>query len=268
MNLLIAIPARNESKHLLRVIDRISEFADDILVVDDGSTDDTPALLGSRPHVRTIRHATNFGYGKSLVDAFDYASRHGFDWVLTMDADGQHEAADIPDFVRAIESDQFDLISGSRYLAPRGDDDLPPPERRDINKRITTIINQTLHLNITDAFCGFKAHRTSKMIELALTEFGYAFPLQMWPRVKEHQLRLAELPVRRIYNDPNRTFGKQLDVAQERFKHYLDVYNTELTRMNLPAVEATLDSEPSACMSAKSKSKVQESSLPAHSYCS
>jgi glycosyltransferase involved in cell wall biosynthesis len=253
MKLLIAIPARNESKHLLRVIDRISEFVDHILVIDDGSTDDSPDLLKQRPAVKVIRHPTNLGYGKSLIDAFGHAQENGFDWVLTMDADGQHEAADIPDFIQQIQTDQFDLISGSRYLAHRNEDDIAPPDRRDINKRITKIVNTTLGLSITDAFCGFKAHRTKCMIDLQLTEFGYAFPLQLWPRVAEHRLKLVELPVRRIYNDPNRSFGKQLDVAQERFKHYLGVFNAELSRMGRPTVQASLNCPAESCMGVESQ---------------
>lgn len=245
MNLLIAIPSYNEAGNLSRVIDRVVEFADQILVVDDGSTDHTVELLSDRPQVRFIRHDTNKGYGQSLIDAFAYADTHHFEWVITMDADGQHEASDIPDFIELIRGDQYDLISGSRYIAHHAGNDLPPPERRDINLRITRIINRELGSELktplTDAFCGFKAHRTSSMMKLALSETGYAFPLQFWPRVAEHGLRMTELPVRRIYNDLNRTFGNGLDVARKRFEHYLEILNAELIRMNRPTIHESLD---------------------------
>ena len=114
MRLLIAIPVFNEQKYLGRVLDKVRRFHPDVLVVDDGSTDDTPKILASRTDVAVIRHPTNRGYGRSLIDAFAYGERHGYDWVITMDCDEQHEPEKIPDFVREIHAGRWDLISGSR----------------------------------------------------------------------------------------------------------------------------------------------------------
>lgn len=241
MNLLIAIPTFNEGRGVDTIIDSVKPFCRNILIVDDGSTDATPAILAQRDDIRVLRHPVNQGYGQSLIDVFTYADREGFDWVITMDADGQHEAESIPDFAEAIRTGDWDLISGSRYLAALSSDDLPPVERRNINHRITTILNNQFGLELTDSFCGFKAHRTSAMVNLGLTETGYAFPLQLWPRVWEQGLRMKEIAVRRIYNDPNRSFGSNLDDAEHRFAHYLQVLNTELERMGRAAVVAELN---------------------------
>ncbi len=241
MKLLIAIPTFNEAKQVEEVIDRTRPYCQDILIVDDASSDQTPAILAKRNDIRVLRHDQNQGYGKSLIDAFNYAQREGFDWVITMDADGQHEAESIPDFVEAIRSGEWDLISGSRYLAALSNDDLPPIERRNINHRVTTILNNQFGLELTDSFCGFKAHRTSTMIRLGLTEAGYAFPLQLWPRVWEQGVRMKEIAVRRIYNDPNRSFGVNLDDAERRFSHYMTVLNAELDRMGRAPVKADLN---------------------------
>lgn len=243
MKLLIAVPTYNEARHVDRVIDSIKPFASDVLIVDDGSSDGTAEVLARRDDVRVLRHDPNQGYGRSLIDAFAYADANGFDWVITMDADGQHEAASIPDFMKAIETDQFDLISGSRYLDVRSNDDLPPPERRNVNLRITNILNGMLGLDLTDSFCGFKAHRVSSMVAMDLDESGYAFPLQLWPRVWAAKLRLKEIPVGRIYNDPNRSFGSDLDDAERRFKHYVDVLNRELVRLGKPEVASPASGE-------------------------
>lgn len=242
MRLLIAIPTFNESRHLERVIAEVLPHCQDVLLVDDGSTDDSPAILDRLARmekgVNVLRHPVNKGYGQSLIDAFAYADAHRFDWVITMDADGQHEADSIPEFVREMRTDEWDLISGSRYLAARGDDDLPPLERRNVNHRVTTLMNNLFRMELTDSFCGFKAHRTASMVDLKLTETGYAFPLQLWPRVWSHKLRLKEIPVRRIYNDPNRTFGAKLDDADIRLRHYLDVLNAELRDLGMMEVTA------------------------------
>ena len=228
MKLLIAIPVFNERKYVDRVLDRIKQYHTDLLVVDDGSTDGTGDILANRKDVALIRHRTNQGYGQSLIDAFAYAAGQGYDWVITMDCDEQHVPEQIPDFVRVIETDQWDLISGSRYLKANAGDDLPPGDRRRINATITSTINARLGLELTDAFCGFKAHRVCAMKKVRLTEKGYAFPMQLWPAAVRAGLRITEIPVRLIYNDPNRSFGGNLDDAQVRLNHYLNVLEREI----------------------------------------
>jgi len=248
--LLIAVPVFNELKYVDRVLDKIRSYWSDVLVVDDGSTDGTGETLAARSDIRLIRHAENRGYGQSLIDAFAYADGAGYDWVITMDCDEQHEPEMIPKFVEQIETDQWDLISGSRYLHPRGDDDLPPSDRRAVNSTITTILNDMFHLGITDAFCGFKAHRVSAMRRLRLDESGYAFPLQLWPQVAAAKLRLTEIPVRLIYNDPTRHFGGSLDDVGNRLRHYLDVLTKETARLTaepLPTTPPALATNESCC---------------------
>lgn len=231
MRLLIAIPVHNERKYVSAVLEKVRRHhAGDILVVDDGSTDGTSEVLAATPGIHRLRHPVNRGYGQSLIDAFAYADRHEYDWVLTMDCDEQHEPERIPDFVREIETDRWDLISGSRYMQALQDNDLPPTDRRRINATLTALVNQELNLSLTDTFCGYKAHRVEAMRRVQLDEPGYAFPMQLWPQVVAAGFRITELPVRLIYNDPNRSFGGQLDDANNRLKHYLQVFNAEMRR--------------------------------------
>lgn len=243
MRVLIAIPVFNERKYVEHVLARVKSFHDDILLIDDGSTDGTGQYLSQRSDIHLIRHPENRGYGQSLIDAFAWADARGYEWVITMDCDEQHEPERIPDFIRAIEADQWDLISGSRYLDHRLDNDLPPTDRRAINATITSILNDLYHLDLTDSFCGFKAHRVSAMRKLELNIPGYAFPMQLWPQVAEHKLRVTELPVRLIYNDPNRHFGGMLDDATHRLQHYLDVLCAEQRRIDA----SLLDRVPCPC---------------------
>ena len=91
--------------------------------------------------------------------------------------------------------------------------------------------NDLFHLGLTDSFCGFKAHRMSAMCRLRLDVPGYAFPLQLWPQVAAAGLRVKEIPVRLIYNDPTRHFGGTLDDAGNRLHHYLEVLSGEMDRL-------------------------------------
>jgi dolichol-phosphate mannosyltransferase len=241
MKWLVAIPVFNEEHHLPGVLDAVRRYARDILVIDDGSTDATPALLQLQPGVHTITHRENRGYGQSLIDAFAFADRHGYDWVITLDCDEQHEPAAIPEFVAQACCHGADVISGSRYLRPFPDDDEAPPDRQAINHTINRLLEQILGLRLTDSFCGFKAHRVAAMRRLTLDEPGYAFPLQFWVQCVRAGLRIRELPVRRIYRDHSREFGGTLDDPAARLVHYLAVFVRELRREPaLPLNERTL----------------------------
>jgi dolichol-phosphate mannosyltransferase len=80
------------------------------------------------------------------------------------------------------------------------------------------------------------------MMPLHLDQTGYAFPMQLWPRVWKAGLRIKEIPVRLIYNDPNRYFGGMLDDAQHRLRHYIDVLNSELQGWACATEPAEIDS--------------------------
>lgn len=232
MRTLVAIPVYNEQKYVASVLEKVREHAEHILVIDDGSKDATPQLLANFP-VEVIRHSTNRGYGHSLMDAFRWAAVDGFDWVITMDCDEQHEPASIPAFLQAASEDRADIISGSRYLIPVELQDAigsPPPERRGVNAIITEELNSRLGLTLTDAFCGFKAYRVSSLAKLALDEQGYAFPMQFWVQAVAAGLRIEEIPVRLIYNDLKRSFGGPLDDRDVRLAHYRRVFHCEMKR--------------------------------------
>jgi dolichol-phosphate mannosyltransferase len=223
----------NEEKYVCRVIPSVLRHAGSVLVIDDGSTDRTAWLLDKFP-IDVIRHHKNRGYGRALLDAFYWADKEGFDWLITMDCDEQHEPAAIPTFLAAAAENTHDVISGSRYLAPASadgnPDSSPPPDRRAINAEMTREINRRLGLRLTDSFCGFKAYRVSALRRLTLTEPGYAFPMQFWVQAVAQGLRIREIPVRLIYNDASRTFGGPLDDPEIRKGHYLRVLHCELKR--------------------------------------
>lgn len=231
MRILTAIPVHNEESHLESVLTEVLRFSDNVLVVDDGSTDRTPELLGNFPTVEVIRHPVNRGYGAGLRSAFEWTLRHGYDGLVTLDCDGQHEPSLIPTIAARLAD--ADLVSGSRYLQIFDPSQVPPEERRRINVEVTRWLNECLGLNLTDAFCGFKAYRASALSVFDITDDGYAMPLQVWVQAVEHGLSIVEVPVPLIYLDESRAFGGALDQADYRLNHYRSVFQAAIRRAGL-----------------------------------
>ena len=225
----VVLPVYDEAATVGCVIEAVREvFSGPVLVIDDGSDDGTAEVLSTIEHIEVHTHPENLGYGRSLLDGFAWAHARGCDAVLTMDCDGQHEPEHIPEFFKALAD--CDIVSGSRYLSASEILGQAPPERRDLNRRITEAINRETSLGITDAFCGFKAYRTAVLQRMQLSEPGYGFPLQLWAEAHRLGARVIELPVPRIYFTGDRSFGQDLDVPEVRLGYYLRVWNAATNR--------------------------------------
>jgi dolichol-phosphate mannosyltransferase len=231
MKVLTAIPVYNEAAHIEPVLHEVMRHADSILVVDDGSTDQTPERLKRFPEIEVIRHDRNRGYGAALATAFRHTIEQGYDGLVTLDCDGQHEPARIPEIAAPL--DDFDVVSGSRYLKVFDPAQMPPPERRRINVEVTRWLNECLHLNLTDAFCGFKAYRRDALERLEVTVDGYAMPIEVWVQAAALGLSVVEVAVPLIYLDASRAFGGSLDDPAVRLNHYRDVLRASVARHGL-----------------------------------
>lgn len=240
---LAALPVFNEVGYVGPILDEVKRFADHVVVVDDGSTDGTSELLDRRDDIQVLRHPENRGYGAALRTAFDYTIAEGFSGLVTLDCDGQHQPQRIPRFIEAARS--ADLVSGSRYLKRYPGDAEPPAERLFINRRITAELNHRLGLQLTDAFCGFKAYRAEAVEAFSITDNGYAMPLQLWVQAVAAGLRIIEIPVPLIYLDLNRSFGGSLDHAETRLAYYNQVLDQAMRAAGMdPARDARSEAIP------------------------
>lgn len=226
---LAALPVFNEVDSVDAILDQVIQYADHVLVVDDGSTDGTSERLARRRDIRLISHQQNLGYGAALRSAFKFTLQGGFEGVVTLDCDGQHQPQRIPRFIKAAE--QADIVSGSRYLKHYPGDDQPPADRLFINRTLTDELNRQLGLQLTDAFCGFKAYARRAIEKLEITETGYAMPLELWVQAAYRGLSILEIPVPLIYLDLTRSFGGALDDNQVRLAHYREVLERSTERM-------------------------------------
>ncbi len=244
---LTALPVYNEANHVNGVLDEVLRYSEHVLVVNDGSTDGTTELLQQRHDVQVVNHVVNKGYGAGLRTAFEYAVQHGYDYLVTIDCDGQHQPRLIPEFVRVLAGEPtlelpftpadahdcrpIDVVSGSRYLKAFAGDALPPVERRRINVQITEELNASLGFHLTDTFCGFKGYRVAALRRIVVEEPGYAMPLEFWVRAAHAGLRVEELPVPLIYLDEKRSFGGALDDAGKRLAYYHQIIDHTLARV-------------------------------------
>lgn len=224
MNTAILMPVYNEAATVGSVLDSVRRnFDGEILVVDDGSTDETGRALARRDDISVITHPANLGYGRALAEGFAVARARSLDAVITMDCDGQHEPAHIGEFLAALGTGD-DIISGSRYLPSSVGVGVAPPSRQEVNARVTAQINRVTGWSLTDAFCGFKAYRLAALDGFELCEPGYAMPLELWAKAYRAGLKVREIPVERIYCDRDRSFGADLDDPERRFAYYMDVW--------------------------------------------
>lgn len=238
--ILTALPVYNEVRHLKPVLAEVRKYCENILVVDDGSSDGTSELLDEQENLFVIHHDKNQGYGAGLRSAFEFAQREGFDTLVTIDCDGQHQPCLIPHLARALdEPDAVDIVSGSRYLKAFEGDSTPPEARKAINMQINELLAEKLGLKVTDSFCGFKAYRVCSLAALDVTEPGYAMPMQFWVQVVAQGLRVREFPVPLIYLEEERSFGGSLDESGKRREYYLSVFEQERARWPAELAHAT-----------------------------
>ena len=229
--LLTALPVFNEVQTVQSVLDLVVKHSPNVLVVDDGSTDGTAQALIDRNDIAVLTHARNRGYGAALMSAFRYAIDHEFEVLVTIDCDGQHEPQRIRELVTKLKQSGADIVSGSRYLKTFDDNSTPPAQRRWINKQVTHDLNERLQLNLTDAFCGFKAYRVPMLRHLNLTETGYAMPLELWVQAACAEMKIVEVAVPLIYLDEKRSFGGELDDAITRLNYYNQVLERSFARL-------------------------------------
>ncbi|HMP01922.1 MAG TPA: glycosyltransferase family 2 protein [Gemmatales bacterium] len=242
MKTLTAIPVYNEARYLDAVLAEVRKFSSEILVVNDGSTDETPSLLARHRDLHLVVHRQNRGYGAAIRSAFAFAQAHHYDVLVTMDCDGQHEPARISVLLEALGAD-VDLVSGSRYLRTFRHDSAPPPDRQRINNLVTGELNRRLGLQLTDAFCGFKAYRVRRLAQLELHEDGWGMPLELWVQAAHAGWSIREVGVPLLYLDPSRAFGGVLNDAEERLRYYRGIIDRESARLSASHASTSKASE-------------------------
>ncbi|MDI9617638.1 glycosyltransferase family 2 protein [Methanothermobacter sp.] len=189
MRIAAVIPAFNEEVAIGSVALLTGEHVDEVIVVDDGSTDRT-AHVAEMAGARVIRHHKNMGKGAALKTGFQAADA---DIVVTLDADGQHNPAEIPKLVEPILRGEADIVNGSRYL--HGRDENTPRYRRVGQRILDRATNIATGLEITDTQSGFRAFSADSIPHFRFRDPGFVVESEMLSDAAEAGLRIVEVEV-------------------------------------------------------------------------
>ena len=199
MRTLIITPAYNEELTVGSVVALARKYGD-VLVVDDGSHDRT-SEIAQNAGAFVLRHETNRGKGEALRTGFKYALLKGYDVVVTLDADGQHNPDEIPVLLEPIVNGKADLVIGSRYMGKS-------KQRIPLYRRFGLwVLNEGIKaatsMNV-DSQSGFRAMTVDALKKLNLNSNGYSVEADMVIRAKETGLRVKEVPINVRYDVPNK----------------------------------------------------------------
>lgn len=202
---LVLMPTYNNASTLLQVIAAVRRFADDILVVNDGSTDETAALLASQPDVHVIAYERNRGKGYALKTGLREAARLGYAYAITIDSDGQHYADDIAVFVEAAEQSPNTLFVGARNLQA----DNMPSKNTFANKFSNFWYWAETGIKLTDTQSGFRLYPLAGLADTHFITSRYEFEVEVLVRAAWKGIKVANVPIK-VYYPP----------ADERVSHF------------------------------------------------
>jgi len=191
--IIICIPAFNEGKTISDIVNKSKKYANEVIVYDDGSTDDTYEVTKSTG-ATVIRNPENKGYGVAIRSLFQAAREQDADVMVTLDSDGQHNPDQIPDLVEPILKQGFDLVIGSRFL--KRDNKVKVPRYRSFGvKTITKLAQSASYSGISDSQSGFRAYSKNALSKINLFEDGMAVSTEILLRAKEKNLLSTEVPI-------------------------------------------------------------------------
>ena len=193
VKVLAGIPAYNEARYVGSIVLQARQYVDEVIVVDDGSTDNT-ARVAELAGATVIRHAANRGKGAAIQSILAEARKRKPDILVLLDADSQHDPNEIPALIRPI-SESFDLVIGSREAQK----DKTPRYRRIGQKVLLRSTQLASKTNISDSESGFRALSSKAINELDLKEKGFAIESEMITRTADKNLKITEVPISNIY---------------------------------------------------------------------
>ena len=209
MKTCVVIPTYNEEKAIGGLIDKIRGLGLDIVIVDDGSTDNTVKIAGEKG-VALISNKVNEGKGTSLIKGFKYSLDKGFDAVVCMDGDGQHLPEEIPNFIRIAEHSNGSIFVGNRMSKTRN----MPLLRILTNKFMSWLISQVARQKIYDTQCGFRLIKSDVLRKVSLRTSKFEIESELLIEASRLGFKIESVPIKSVYAGEKSQINPFLDTIR------------------------------------------------------
>ena len=190
----VIIPAYNEAENIADLVRDIRKQKLDILVIDDGSSDNTASLAQINGAV-VLKNQRNLGKGASLIKGFDYILKNGFDACITMDGDGQHRPEEIPNFIKAAANSNNGIIIGNRMAKSAN----MPFIRVITNKLMSWLISKIIRQKISDSQCGFRLLKKEVLKKMKLRTAKFEIESEIIIEASRNGFKIASIPITSVY---------------------------------------------------------------------
>lgn len=217
MKIFCVIPAYNEEKTIVRIINEVKPYVDEAVVVDDGSLDQT-YNLAKMQGAAVLRHIINRGQGAALKTGAEYGLNNGADIIVHFDADGQFLAGDIKNMVEPIEHGAADVVFGSRFLNKGNSNVQMPFFKKNIIMPLAKLANEIfLGVKMTDPQSGFRAMSARAARKINWRQDRMAHCSEILFETARAGLKTKEVPITIIYNHFGQRFSGGLKILKDLF---------------------------------------------------
>jgi glycosyltransferase involved in cell wall biosynthesis len=196
----IIIPAYNEAKYIGEIIEKCKKYSSDIIVIDDGSSDNT---VGVALAAGAIVHSQlqNYGWGYAVQTGLEECRRNHYrEIIITLDADGQHDPDDIPLLINEMNKSKSSIVIGSRFKMNGREIGKIPAYRKFGIGAINLVYNFGRKNKLTDTQSGFRAHRNDESLDIKIEERGFAFSTERLIKTDMLGFKISEVAISRIYH--------------------------------------------------------------------
>lgn len=211
MKVACIIPAWNEEKHIVKVIEKVKKFVDLVIVVDDASQDDTYKLALATGIV-VLKHPLNRGQGAALQTGSDYALSHEADIIVHFDADDQFSAQEIPDIIAPIINKEADVVFGSRFLNKQAN---LPKLKKYLIWPIGKLVNRVFGVRTSDPQSGFRAYSKEVAKSFRIENNGMAHCSEILIKLSNSSWRIKEVPITVTYHEFGQKFSGGIRIIKD-----------------------------------------------------
>lgn len=205
------IPAWNEAEHIVKVITKVKGLVDNIIIVDDCSSDNT-YQLALDSGVLVLRHLINRGQGAALQTGTDYALKLGADIIIHFDADDQFDAKEIPDIIRPIINNEADVVFGSRFLGKKSE---LPKLKQYLILPLGRLMNRFFGVKTSDPQSGFRAYTKEVAQSFRIENRGMAHCSEILIKLSQSKWRLKEVPITVTYHEYGQKFSGGIRIIKD-----------------------------------------------------